>query len=79
MKKATKTKNGLDVKTFNNEWSAIQEDLKTLAQEQVSADIDLVDATRALKDAQVWVSKATARKTTAEKRLTSIRGNLGGK
>jgi hypothetical protein len=68
---------GLDTKNFTDRWSAIQEDLKAIATEQVSADIELVEAQRALKLASDRMSKATSRKTTAEKRLTQLRANLG--
>ena len=74
-KKATKT--GLDLKEFNNEWARLQGELEALAHEQVSADIDLVEATRALQNAKAWTDQAIKRKTLAEKRLNTVRGNLG--
>lgn len=75
MKKSTKT--GLDSKAFNDSWASAQEDLKALASEQVHADIELVNSTNALKQAQERQAKAIARKTQAEKRLNTVRSNLG--
>ena len=68
---------GLDMGKYQDRWSAIQGDLQALAAEQVSADISLVESTRALAAAQVAHQKAVARKTTAEKQLSQVRANLG--
>ena len=79
-KKAIKktTKHGLNVKEFSDRWSQVQTQLEALAHEQVAADIELVNATRALKAAEVAQKKAVARKTLAEQRLNTVRANLGG-
>lgn len=78
MKATTRTKTGLDTKTFTDKWSAVKGNLEALANEQVSADIALVETSNALKSAQLAHSKAIARKTLAEKRLNTVRANLGG-
>lgn len=71
------TKNGLNVSAFNDKWSQVQAQLEALAKEQVTADIDLVNAQRALKLAEATHKKAVARKTLAEQRLNTVRSNLG--
>jgi hypothetical protein len=78
-KRKTLTKHGLDVKTFQDEWSRQKAELEAVALEAVHADTALVDAHRALQAAQEAFKKATARKTSAESRLAALRANLGGK
>lgn len=72
------TKHGLNVKDFNDRWSHVQTQLEALAKEQVAADIEVVNSQRALKAAEVAAKKAIQRKTLAEQRLNTVRGNLGG-
>ncbi len=72
-----KTKLGLNTKQFQDKWSQVKGDLEALASEQVSADIALVESERALKSAQLVHTKAVARKSLAQKRLETLRGNLG--
>jgi hypothetical protein len=69
---------GLNVTQFNDRWSEIQTKLEAFASEQVQADIQVVNTANALKLAQQAHQKAVARKTVAEKRLATVRGNLGG-
>lgn len=76
-KKKISTKLGLNVTQFNDKWSDLQTRLESVAQEQVQADIALVNAQTALKLAQQTHAKAVARKTVAEKRLSTLRQNLG--
>lgn len=71
------TRLGLNVTQFNDKWSDLQTRLEGVAQEQVQADIQLVNAASALKLAQVAHTKAIQRKTLAEKRLSALRSNLG--
>lgn len=78
MKRTTVTKHGLDVNTFNDRWSEKQEELKALAADLASADIAVVNTTRALIQAQKAQAEAVAKKTAAEKRLAKVRANLGG-
>lgn len=65
-------------KTIEDVWSAQKAKIEALAAEQVAADIALVEAQRALEKAQKVYSAAVARKTTAEKKLATLRANLGG-
>ncbi|HEY6019138.1 MAG TPA: hypothetical protein VIY48_04335 [Candidatus Paceibacterota bacterium] len=69
---------GLNVTQFNDRWSEIQTKLEAVAAEQVQADIQVVNTSNALKLAQQAHQKAIARKTVAEKRLSTLRANLGG-
>lgn len=61
-----------------DKWSAVKEDLAELAAEQVRADIEAVEASRALKAAQERYDSAIKRRTSAEKKLAAARANLGG-
>jgi hypothetical protein len=64
--------------TLEDAWSAQKAKIEELAAEQVAADIALVEAQRALDKATKLHASAVARKTTAEKKLTTFRANLGG-
>lgn len=61
-----------------DQWSATKEDLGQLASDLVAADIEVVEASRALKAAQERHDRAIARQTTADKKLTNARKALGG-
>lgn len=65
-------------KNVGDKWSAQKEDLAQLATDQVAADIEVVEANRALKAAQERQSKAVARQTTISKKLDQARSSLGG-
>lgn len=64
--------------TVEDAWSAKKAKLDDLSQEQTQADIQLVETQRALAKAQSAHAAAQARKTTAEKKLSSFRAQLGG-
>lgn len=65
-------------KSVEDKWAAQKAQLESATAELAAADIDFVEAGRNHLQAQAWVNSALSRKTTAEKRLATIRANLGG-
>lgn len=64
-------------KSSEDRWAAQRAQLEAAAAEQAAADIDFVEKTRAAERAHAALTAATARKTTAEKKLATLRANLG--
>lgn len=77
MKKITAFKTAITLQPREDAWSAQKAKLEELSQEQTQADIALVEANRAYQSATAALQKATERKTTAEKKLSHARGQLG--
>jgi hypothetical protein len=59
-------------------WAAQKAEIQELAQEQAAADIAYVEAQRAFAKAKAELDRALSRKTTAEKKLSHKRTQLGG-